>query len=355
MAFKKGGKWFGVLLACFITFGVSLLTFSGDVSAANVGTSSFDLYYKVNANGSYQWHNGILYGTGNSSVLDAGGGITRYQFNMTPVVAGGNYATIHFETNIVATRFNYSNRISPWVNLPYQHVLTCTSNGTTVIQKNLSFATTQWFDNSDSNNTLTFYGDVVMSGFNQGSTYNIVCAIGSSNYSFYDYTSSLAVWFEQNPVRIEWSNDESIALLNTQIVQNETIINQNNIMIEGIGQTTDAINNLRNDEQNASDDISGQTPSDIPNSTSSQTTSIIGVISGFISSLSSYHATSCSLTLPFPNYAGGSTTVDPCSGKEIAPTIVQIASSLLLICTFIPLAFVVLRMIYNEIRSWTNG
>ena len=108
-------------------------------------------------------------------------------------------------------------------------------------------------------------------------------------------------------------------------------------------------------EQEAYDNISSQSPSDIPDSTNSQTTSIIGVISNFISSLSTIQTGSCELILPFPNFAGGSQVVNPCSGKEKAPSIVQIGSSMLLIGTFIPLAFIVLKMIYNEIRSWTNG
>lgn len=105
----------------------------------------------------------------------------------------------------------------------------------------------------------------------------------------------------------------------------------------------------------AVDNIDNQSSSDIQGAENAQTTNLINVISGFISAFSSISAGNCNLTLEFPDYAGGTRVVNICSGKEKAPRIVEIGSSLLLICVFVPLAYILIRMIYNEIRSWTNG
>ena len=133
------------------------------------------------------------------------------------------------------------------------------------------------------------------------------------------------------------------------------LANSNSSISNDVSDINDTITEQNEREEEAIDNISNQSSSDIPESSDTETTSVISVISGFLSSLQSFQATSCELTLPFPNYAGGSQTVNPCSGKEKAPTIVQVGSSLLLIVTFVPLAFIVLRLIFNEIRSWTNG
>lgn len=110
------------------------------------------------------------------------------------------------------------------------------------------------------------------------------------------------------------------------------------------------------DEQRKADqNISNQSSSDIDGAENQATTNLIGVLSGFISAFSNVNATNCNLTLDFPSYAGGTRVVNICSGKEKAPRIVEIGSSLLLIGVFVPLAYILIKMIYNEIRSWTNG
>lgn len=117
----------------------------------------------------------------------------------------------------------------------------------------------------------------------------------------------------------------------------------------------DAIKEQNQKEDEAVSSIEDQSPSDIEGSTSTQTTSIIGVLGNFVSALGNVQATSCNLTLAFPSFMGGSQTVNPCLGKDKAPTIVQAASSMLLIVFFLPLSIILLKMIYNEIRSWTSG
>lgn len=149
---------------------------------------------------------------------------------------------------------------------------------------------------------------------------------------------------------------------NTQINQNNTMIDQNNTQInqnqQQINQNQQQINqdaNYYNSNYQANDNISNQSAGDIQGSQNQQTTSLINVISGFISAFSGITAGNCNLTLEFPDYAGGTRVVNICSGKDKAPRIVEIGSSMLLICVFVPLAYIVIRMIYNEIRSWTNG
>lgn len=465
-------------LCIFIPF-LSFFLMSHNTFAANLQTSSFDLYYRANSNSSYGWRNNITYGSNSPTVIDSGGGITRYQFNTPSVQAGGNYATIHFETNIVASPYVLIHNFNPWVNLPQQNILTCSASGIAVVSKNLSYATTYWVDQSnESNNTLTFYGDVVLSGFNPGSNYNLVCSVGSDSFSFINY-NGVAVWFEQNPMSIVWSNDESVALMNTQIEQQNTIINQNETIINNQNQNTQDIirsnqkcepydhtfnsndidvsgymlnsagtrvsvsgigiieyvpfypsstfevsltftgnntslcqydknkslisciayqnrssfsftsaanteylslsipisstariralsednivckniNEAYYDEQRQADqNISNQSTSDIDGATNQQTTNLIGTISSFVSALSSINTNgSCQLTLPFPSLIGGQQVVNPCNGADKAPAIITAASSLLLITVFVPLAFILVKMIYNEIRSFTNG
>lgn len=113
----------------------------------------------------------------------------------------------------------------------------------------------------------------------------------------------------------------------------------------------------QNAKENAAvDNIDNQSANDMGGSSNQQTTSIIGTISSFLSAFQNVQpAQNCNLTLPFPEFLGGNTNVNICQGKDKAPTLVTIGSSLLLIVTFVPLAFIMLRMIYSEIRSFTNG
>lgn len=298
-------KLFIIVALLFVPLFLSLK--STDASAASLGTSSFDLYYS-SIGESYQWRNNITYGNSSPTVIDSGGGVQRYQFNTTSIQAGGNYASLHFETNIVSSSYRNLSSYNPWVNLQQQNILTCSASGISVVTKNLSYVTTYWTNSDGANNTLTFYGDLTLSGFNQNQSYTLVCAIGSASYSF---ISSGAVWFEQNPMSITWFNDESIAILQTQTNQNNTMIEQNTTIINQNQEFYDH-------EYQAEDNISGQTQSDISDATNSQTTTIIGTIQSFASALGTVQTGSCTMTLPFPSFIGGDQTVNPCNGKDKA-------------------------------------
>lgn len=111
-------------------------------------------------------------------------------------------------------------------------------------------------------------------------------------------------------------------------------------------------------ELESTSNIENQTPENTGGSSSEnqQTTSIIGTISSFVSAFSNITPSqNCEMDLPFPDFVGGDQRVNICQGKDKAPAIITIASSLLLIVTFVPIAFIVLSMIYREIRSFTNG
>lgn len=136
---------------------------------------------------------------------------------------------------------------------------------------------------------------------------------------------------------------------------NNTIINQNNIVINQNEQIINQNKAYYDHEYEGEQNISNQTSSDIQGAENQQTTNLIGFIGSFVSAIQNVQASDCTLTLPFPVFAGGTYTANICDGKQYAPTIISVAGSLLLIGTFVPLAFIVLRMIYNEIRSWTNG
>lgn len=128
--------------------------------------------------------------------------------------------------------------------------------------------------------------------------------------------------------------------------------------IELVIDEENAENEAAEKELEGTSNIENQTPQNTTGGTSEnqQTTSIIGTISSFVGAFSNISpAQNCQMDLPFPEFVGGTQRVDICQGKDKAPAIITIASSLLLIVTFVPVAFIVLSMIYREIRSFTNG
>ena len=342
---------------------------SQNTFAESLGTANFDMNWRSNLNNNYGWTNGLLYGSPNSNYVNARQ-VRKYQFNTPAVSAAGTNAVIHFETNVVYSYFTGFNQVFPTPvstdNLPYMGILACSSpaGNLKITGSSLSNTTTQWFSGDGAsrrnNLTITFYGDVALKGFNKGSSGLIVCSVGSNDYTFFDTLTGqwtpvvqnsfngYLSYFEKNPMSITWTDNSTELLLQQQINQTQQMIQQNQTIIE-------QNNREYEQQQQAIDNISNQSPSDIDNAENAATTNLIGVLSGFINAFSNINATNCSLTLEFPDYAGGSRVVDICQGKEKAPRIVEIGSSLLLIAVFVPLAYILIKMIYNEIRSWTNG
>lgn len=108
-------------------------------------------------------------------------------------------------------------------------------------------------------------------------------------------------------------------------------------------------------EDEAIDNIDNQTPSDIDDGNASNTQNIIGALQSFLSALQNLQATNCNVDLAFPSFAGGTRTVNICQNKEFTGNIVSIVGSVILVFFYLPLAFAMCRLIYNEIRSFTNG
>lgn len=343
MLFKrsKNCSLFSIIVCVFcVLFSVFLNV--NNTYAASFATSSLRLLRRPVSFNSYSWSSNLAY----HDLLYNTWSAKQYEFTSASFIPTGDYASLHFETNLVY--YEYGAYQNPWVNLNTIGIWCSASTGGVSVKDYLvSTAVTHWYgSNNENNTTLTVYGDVALQGFSRGNSTTLSCGVGSSDYAF------LQVWpeglnttnyfyFEQNPATIDFTDNVSETLLQQQINQNQTIINQNN--------------EYYSHEYDAVDNISNQDTSDIPNSTDQQTTNLIGVISSFITAIGGINATNCQLTLPFPTYAGGSTTVDVCQGKEKAPQLVQIGSSMLLLLFFLPLAWLLLKLIYNEIRSWTNG
>lgn len=129
----------------------------------------------------------------------------------------------------------------------------------------------------------------------------------------------------------------------------------NSGIINGLDNINDTLDEHFDKEDTAIDNIENQ---DVPSSGSgenSTTTNLIGVLSNFVNALSGLSATNCNLTLDFPSYAGGTRVVNVCQNKDKAGNLISVFSSLTLIVFYVPLAIKLLTMIYNEIRSFTNG
>lgn len=227
--------------------------------------------------------------------------------------------------------------------------------------ENVQVLTTDWYDSDAGNYKRTFTYIVsflvpvssvpanvtsMSFGVEYPGRLQTTCPSGA-NYYFEGGTD--------NRLEADFSTDKQSALLNQQIQLQQMTINAQNATTQAVDDLNNTIQNHNNQEQQSLDNISDQTTNDIDGATNQQTDNLIGVLSSFIAAFQNVNATNCNLTLDFPNFAGGTRIVNICSGKERAPRIIEIGSSLLLIGVFVPLAFIMIRMIYNEIRSWTNG
>lgn len=115
---------------------------------------------------------------------------------------------------------------------------------------------------------------------------------------------------------------------------------------------SDTLQQEKQDVQNAADN--SETVAD-NNSENTATTNLVGALSSLLSALTNLNATNCNVTLPFPSALGGNMTVNICQNKDYAGNIISVFGSLTLCVFYVPLALKLLSMIYNEIRSFTNG
>lgn len=342
----KGKKCFGLLLVLSIIFG-ALFVGSSDVSAASVSTSYFDLDYMPVPNSNYRWYNGLLYG--NSVILQYA---RRYQFTTASITPTGNYASIHFETNIVANAS--SQQYLNFVNRDYIGVYACSSSvsGSLRIQaSSISTAVTTWTDSQNRpSKTLTVYGDVSLGGLSVNTSQQIVCGIGSSNYAFFstNYTANTAnMYFEQNPMSIIYTNNESESLLQSQVYQNNTIINQNNETNQYLSEQAQKDQQDRDDLQNASQDAQTGANSSQQSATSTGTT-LLGAFSAFVNALVNASPSNCNIDMDMGNLDLGIIDFCTLSLPQPFPTI----ASIFLILFCVPLSIATARKVISLFRSF---
>ena len=130
-------------------------------------------------------------------------------------------------------------------------------------------------------------------------------------------------------------------------------------VLNSIDEVKDAIQEATDSENEAAENIADQSPEgmadDGGSGENSQTTSLIGTLTSFLTAITNLSATNCNVVLAFPQFAGGSQTVNLCQNKEYTGNIVSIAGSIILVMFYLPVAFMLVSKIYSEIRSFTNG
>lgn len=298
--------------------------FSGSYTGLNIlgadGQSykilyGFSMDFAVTDNSTYQYKNLKVQFTAGQNVGYSGDNSWAVPLPKSLTTIGTNRGAYSSSNSCVGTR-NYTDMLGQMRNNSVTYVCNVSWENATAQNAQLVLGTIQSATNSSP--ALAIYC---------GNTMSPACytAVSISDLSY----------------ELTGSNDPSYSQL--EVISSQiTMINNN-------------IENHNAQEEQGWNNISNQSTNDIPNSTDQSTTNLIGVISSFVTAIGGINATDCQLTLPFPNYAGGSTTVDVCQGKDKAPQIVQIGSSMFLLLFFLPLAWLLLKLIYNEIRSWTNG
>ena len=126
-------------------------------------------------------------------------------------------------------------------------------------------------------------------------------------------------------------------------------------VIDSINNVNNTVNNFYNAESGAANNISNQEPPASGSGQNSTTSSLLDTLGSFLTAITNLSATNCNVVLAFPQFAGGSQTVNICQNKEYTGNIVSIAGSIILVLFYLPVAFMLINKIYSEIRSFTNG
>lgn len=193
---------------------------------------------------------------------------------------------------------------------------------------------------SFSDNNLKFVGAQGVNGI-----FDLVSTTGSTGA--FIRPSTTTVWHSTSV-----NTQGIIDAINNQPNYTQNLNNINN----GINDVKNSIDNQNEEEkqetQDASDDAAAEVGEVADNAA---TSNLIGIISNFISAISDFTGGNCNLSLAFPSYAGGTLNVNVCQNKDKAGNIIEVFTSLTLIVFYLPLALKLLSMIYNEIRSFTNG
>lgn len=345
----KGVKYLCTALLTLCITCLLSLKLSSNASAINYGTASLDLNFRNNNQG-YQWQNNIYFGR-QYGISISYGSARIYQFNTPQITTAGTTASVHFETNIVASTDDIQYVFGYFVNLNQQQVRGCSWQGQplTMSASSLGTALTEWTEVINGvtyyNVTLTLYGDVALSGFPNNSQGVLTCSVGSLDYAFYDNPTDNPdlLYFEQNPLSVSWSNNINDALLQTQINQNTTIINQNQ-------QIIDQDNQDRQDLQNTSDSAS-DTATNLGNQVTARSTNLITLIGNFINVVLNPPASDCVIDGDMGHMDLGD--IDLCELSP--PPAISVIGGLLILGMLIPLVLAVIWRFIRLLRYVVGG
>lgn len=240
--------------------------------------------------------------------------INRYQWKIDSIAFTGNNAVVHFETNIVIPDVgsNYS-FISNLNNLIIGYCGTGGVNGR-IRSQSVSTARTVWYSNNNTveNITLTIYGDAVATGlqYNSGN-HDFYCAVSTSNDKPFlgSYGVTPHFYIEQSPTTITFTNDETEALMRSQI---NSINNVNNSVREGSENIVNAIENQSENEKQEYQEQSNEVQNDLEDGSSeasSQGQTLIQLLVNFYTSIRDVSlpgsASACTVYMDFSRFAGG--------------------------------------------------
>lgn len=252
-----------------------------------------------------------------------------YEWIIDSITFQGNYTTIHFETNLVIA--GNSNMLSAYLySLNHLTINYCGSQGVSypVKSQNVSYVTTNWTQNNTNSpsgalpgkrQTLTVYGDVVVSGTTSGTTSDLYCGVGTdNNWAFLttnvDWGNNASVYFEQQPTNISFTNDESDAL------QKATLNALNNIdqsIQTGTSDIVDAINNQSNEEQEKYEEQSQEVQQDLEDGSEDseqQGQTLIAILTEFFTAIRDVQpANNCSIYLDLTTYGSNRFSANLCS------------------------------------------
>lgn len=389
------------ILKCFSTLRVSSLAiyallFSvllcgvlGSQRASALDPNHYAAHFTTRYDNTQQWQRNISLGVDFYPWY-----LYDYDWIIDSVNVTGNYANIHFETNIVLhgsptgdPRTSVSN--GRWKNLDYLTINYCGSSGSnyTIKSQSITYATTPWFGytptfddpGEQSNNvTLTIYGDVLISGLTTG-TRELYCGVGTYNqWAFMEainvdspYTPTM--YFEKQPTTIQFTNDESEAIERAQLAALDNI---NQSIQDSSSDIVDAINNQSEKEQEQYEEQSEEVQEDLEDGSAAseqQGATLIAMLTQFFTAIRDANpADSCSIRLSFATYGDTIYAANLCSngarnflrssfqpgssstGLNFNTSIWAILSSIIFACIIIGLLVPTLNLIkktYEEIRK----
>lgn len=341
-------KCFGVLLVLFITF---LFSFGNslDAFAVNPNTNKINFYMRQHSEQSYSWSQYVDSGYSNRFYsVDA---VRQYGIQYDNIYTTGNYASLHFETNIVAVAQSLTQNDSTafrWLNLDRIVVKHCTFSGSPLIieTNNIETVITEWWQETSNNywsysSTLTLYGDVTLSGIpaNTGGTF--VCDVGTdvnNDYFWSDESLGSMIYWEKNPSNMIFGSSLNDSLLQTQINQNNTVINQNQEIIDRDSEDRDEL-------QNTSDSAES-TASSLGTDVSNRSASFITIIGNFINVVLHPPQSDCKIDGNMGHMDLGQ--IDLCELSP--PPAISVIGSFILIGILIPLIMAVLYRFIGLLR-----